>query len=521
MQNPPKKICLNMIVKNESKIIQRCLNRISKYIDYYCICDIGSTDDTIELIREHFKKCNPPIPGEIIFEPFKNIEYNRDFAFKYCESINVDYILLLDADMLFNVNPKITKDILNSKLHLDAYQIFGYTTHSNHTNIHIVKNNHSYDHDYNYNYKYLGFDNDIIKLSCDSKIELLSDIKIFHVQDGHQYIPTSLKNEKEINIEKECMNNNILELANEYELKKNYIMAIKTYKKYIDVNGKKNDLWSAYYNIGNCFMIVNDELQAMHWWLEACEHSHLRIDNILKIITINRTKKKFVVAYNFYVIARHMLNNIINNNSKKKYINSDDKNYINDMDFKIDYELSIIGYHCNYHNYNLTDCLMKLLSSQYIDDDKIKSLLIDCIFYIKPIIYENNNEIDSIHNNNYEQKLVFNFDQYINLPHFFKFVRDSTCGIIIDDEFWFVFKFTTNDFEYNYHTFVVVNKNSYELVRYTPLFVFEKEKNESIIEFNFNNIFVISYKINDDIMRVTIQKNTVENMMVKYSHVDH
>ena len=35
-------ICLNMIVKNESKIITRLLNTVLPIIDTYCICDTGS-----------------------------------------------------------------------------------------------------------------------------------------------------------------------------------------------------------------------------------------------------------------------------------------------------------------------------------------------------------------------------------------------------------------------------------------------------------------------------------------------
>ena len=57
-------ICLNMIVKNESKIITRLFDSVYKIIDYYCICDTGSTDDTIDIIKEYFKGKN--IPGEII-----------------------------------------------------------------------------------------------------------------------------------------------------------------------------------------------------------------------------------------------------------------------------------------------------------------------------------------------------------------------------------------------------------------------------------------------------------------------
>jgi glycosyltransferase involved in cell wall biosynthesis len=51
MKDSENTICLNMIVKNESKIITRLLESVSPIIDCYCICDTGSTDNTIQYSR--------------------------------------------------------------------------------------------------------------------------------------------------------------------------------------------------------------------------------------------------------------------------------------------------------------------------------------------------------------------------------------------------------------------------------------------------------------------------------------
>jgi len=56
-------LTLCMIVKNESHIILECLNSVYKYIDYWVICDTGSTDNTKEIITNFFKEKG--IPGEI------------------------------------------------------------------------------------------------------------------------------------------------------------------------------------------------------------------------------------------------------------------------------------------------------------------------------------------------------------------------------------------------------------------------------------------------------------------------
>ena len=53
-------ICLNMIVKNESKIMKRLLDSVYKIIDYWVIVDTGSTDHTKELIKEYFAEKNIP-----------------------------------------------------------------------------------------------------------------------------------------------------------------------------------------------------------------------------------------------------------------------------------------------------------------------------------------------------------------------------------------------------------------------------------------------------------------------------
>src|ERR1700733_3920461 len=50
-----QKICLNMIVKDESRIIKRCLDSVKPFIDYWVIVDTGSKDGTQKIIKKHMK----------------------------------------------------------------------------------------------------------------------------------------------------------------------------------------------------------------------------------------------------------------------------------------------------------------------------------------------------------------------------------------------------------------------------------------------------------------------------------
>ena len=108
-------------------------------IDGYCICDTGSTDNTKEIITEFFKVRG--IPGNIIEEPFRDFGYNRAFALNACNSMeNMDYILLLDADMVLQGNALKSNAQFKSTLKLDYYCICQGSPTYYYKNVRIVKN---------------------------------------------------------------------------------------------------------------------------------------------------------------------------------------------------------------------------------------------------------------------------------------------------------------------------------------------------------------------------------------------
>ena len=97
------KICLCMIVKNESKIIQRCIDRVLDIVDAVSICDTGSTDNTVDLIRDYANK----LPTNCVTgTEFKNFGYNRSISFReavtFCSSLGWDlstsFTMFIDPD---------------------------------------------------------------------------------------------------------------------------------------------------------------------------------------------------------------------------------------------------------------------------------------------------------------------------------------------------------------------------------------------------------------------------------------
>ncbi len=86
-------ICLNMIVKDETPVITRCLKSVKPLIDYWVIVDTGSSDGTQAMIKEFMSD----IPGELHERPWVNFGHNRNEALQLAQGKG-DYILLIDAD---------------------------------------------------------------------------------------------------------------------------------------------------------------------------------------------------------------------------------------------------------------------------------------------------------------------------------------------------------------------------------------------------------------------------------------
>ena len=110
-------LCLNMIVKNESHIITKTLENLCSYIDFdaYYISDTGSTDNTMELIRDFFHQRN--IPGYIEQVEWRDFGFNRTLALQMAFN-KTDYLFIFDADDGIYGDFKMPRDLTH-----DAYQL--------------------------------------------------------------------------------------------------------------------------------------------------------------------------------------------------------------------------------------------------------------------------------------------------------------------------------------------------------------------------------------------------------------
>jgi glycosyltransferase involved in cell wall biosynthesis len=103
-----------MIVKNEAHIIEDTLTKLLKKIklDYWVICDTGSTDDTKQIIEQFFRAND--ISGELFECEWQDFAHNRTLALQYAFGKS-DYIFVWDAD------DEIIGDLILPPLEADWY----------------------------------------------------------------------------------------------------------------------------------------------------------------------------------------------------------------------------------------------------------------------------------------------------------------------------------------------------------------------------------------------------------------
>ena len=433
--NRVPKLCLNMIVKNESRIIIRLLESVKDIIDTYCICDTGSTDNTVHLIEEFGKKHN--IPGKVIQEPFRNFEYNRSLALKACDNIDADYVLLLDADMIFWKNPKVSGEKFKKLLrNHGAFYIFQGNDAMYYKNTRIVKNKSGFSYK-GVTHEYVDVPDRFTQTAIVKDIVFIRDIgdggaksdkfsrDVRLLKDGLEkepsnerymfYLANSLKDlagvqkyQMESQIQqmelilkewdsqfanypgitsvissmtdsKNKMKEKMIGLEN--DLKKE---AIKYYEKRIKAGGFWEEVWYSYYNIGKLYMEMDKVEKATYNFHRSFILYPQRVENLYEIVKYYREKGDNQTAVYFYLMGRDAIYKF----KSRDYLFIQRDIY----DFKLHYEMSILGFYDNPTNIDLCMLCMDILKHNINDDGMARNVLSNYKFYTEKLeTYNTNN----------------------------------------------------------------------------------------------------------------------------------
>ena len=328
-------ICLNMIVKNEAHVIKNTLENLCNYINfsYYVISDTGSTDDTINIIKEFFDNKN--IKGEIFNDTWKDFGYNRTLALKHAYK-KTKYLLIFDADDkifgTFNL-PKI--------LNKDGYHLkFGNGV--NYKRVLLVNN------DLTWIFK--GVLHEYITCTDSQNISLdIIEGNYFvdsgktgnRSQDPQKYHKDSIILENAY-YEAEKENDNIkirysFYCAQSYRDSNQKEKAIEWYKKRVSLKDWGQEIYFSYYSIGKLYYELNEIEKAIYYWSLAFEGDKERYEAIYEIIVHFRKNDIYNISYQYYL----MISNINPNLNDKLFL------YKPIYDYLLKYEMIFIFYYNN------------------------------------------------------------------------------------------------------------------------------------------------------------------------------
>lgn len=321
-------LCLNMIVKNESRIIMRLMESVLPIIDTYLICDTGSTDGTPEIIRDFFS--SKGIQGEVIHEPFKNFGYNRTFALRAARG-KATYALLLDADMIFKIESGFNKQSLTA----DSYLIIQKGGNLSYHNTRLIR--------LDIDAKCVGPTHEYYDLPAGSKSEKLDTIWISDIGDGGAKAD---KFERDIRllkagIEEEPENGRYyFYLANSYFNTGRHAESIPYYKRRIELGGWSEEVFYAHLNLGHAYKSIGQNEMAICTWMNGYNTHPTRAETIYEIAKYYRENGKNKIGMAFALLGKGI-----------PYPKNDTLFIHNDVyETGLDYEISILGYYNGYPN---------------------------------------------------------------------------------------------------------------------------------------------------------------------------
>jgi glycosyltransferase involved in cell wall biosynthesis len=306
----PPTLCFITMCKNEEHCILKTLESVANFIDYWIVCDTGSTDKTCEIVTNFFKEKN--IPGELFVDEWQGFDKNKTLMFERAYK-KTDYVLHLDADD-FLVGT-FQKDWLNH-LYEDKYN-FNYMRGSFKFVCSSLYNNHL-------KWIYLGVAHNIIKCIDKTHIKISNfftekDIYVDNNERGarkldpNKYLNDAVKLRDQFfetlyKDEHDLCSRSVFYAAQSYMDCRHYKEAIQWYSLYTKLkNTWIEEEFEAYLRIGKCMILLNfDENSIKTQFHKAIDLFKDRAEPYFCLGKYYNDKSKTELGYTYLKQAQNM-----------------------------------------------------------------------------------------------------------------------------------------------------------------------------------------------------------------------
>jgi glycosyltransferase involved in cell wall biosynthesis len=288
MEKP--RVCLNMIVKNESAIIERCLASTLEVIDCYVICDTGSSDNTVEIITSFFARHG--VPGEIVHTTFKDFSQSRNEALDAARNsaMEFDFILLTDADMELRIDSPNWWNEFTGPAHVIVQR-----THAGleYPNLRVLRKELPC--------RYVGVTHEYVDLMGSSASAITGLSFIDHAIGSNR----ADKYERDVRLLKEGLEAEpdnyryVFYLANTYFDSGRLREAIECYEKRTTMGGYMEEVYISKYRIGRAYLALGEEANFIKQMLDTFDEYPERAETIHAVAQHALGKRQHRLALGF------------------------------------------------------------------------------------------------------------------------------------------------------------------------------------------------------------------------------
>jgi glycosyltransferase involved in cell wall biosynthesis len=279
-----------MIVKNEGVVIRRCLESVRGFIDYWLICDTGSTDDTKAAVYETLTD----LPGQLVDSMWVDFGYNRTEALRLAAR-HADYSLILDADMI----ARVTDPQFKTTLDADAY-LLRYEGETRYYQIMLVSNQHAFH--------YVGATHEYITSETAAAPVTLDSVSLVHLHDGGSRSDKFVRDRELLlrTLEHDPGDaRSMFYLAQTYRDLGDIDQAIAWYQRRIAAGGWDEEVWYAKYQVGRLLARRGDAWPVVLLaYLAAYAFRPSRLEPIYDIVHHYRLEREYHTAYLFASAVR-------------------------------------------------------------------------------------------------------------------------------------------------------------------------------------------------------------------------
>lgn len=364
-----KTLCLNMIVKNEEKIITKTLDNLLNYLyfDYWVICDTGSSDNTKQIIIDYFNNKN--IKGELIENKWENFGYNRTLAINAAFN-KTDYLFIFDADDSIRGNFKLPDVLTFDKYNLQFGNSFTYSRPL------LVNNRLKWKwvgvlHEY---LESLSFNITLCTIKGDYYIE--SGRTGSRSQDKDKYLKDAQLLEKVYikETDKKLADRYAFYCAQSYKDCNLIDNAIIWYEKVLKLDNWNQEKYYSCYQLGKLYKFKNQDIKSVKAFLNTIIYDNERIEGIVDAMNYYYSTEQFIIINLLYNKCKDYKKNLQN----KLFL---DYSKYNDY---LEYYNSIACYYTNEKKIGY-ECCKKILINNILNNNELNATFSNIQFYISEI----------------------------------------------------------------------------------------------------------------------------------------